>query len=243
MGRLPESERDQIEEEVGSFVRACGSNIEKLQNMIHKIPSSSPAKKHVPPSADLLAHRQGLVLILSERLGTITSDFDRLRSLRYKQLQKQEANRKRRTPQALSHSHRRTTDSPVMKGTNTLNLNASFDAVASSNAPQQQAQQQVDAENLALQQELLSMMDQSQHAERTVREIAILNQMFSTAILHQSEQIEKLYSQAVAATGSIQAANIQLDKAVKTNKSSQKLMFFLLLTASLCLLFVDWWYS
>ena len=29
-----------------------------------------------------------------------------------------------------------------------------------------------------------------------MREIATLNQMFSTAIMHQSEQIEKLYSQA-----------------------------------------------
>lgn len=36
---------------------------------------------------------------------------------------------------------------------------------------------------------------QVQQAERTVREIATLNQMFSTAIMHQSEQIEKLYSQ------------------------------------------------
>lgn len=33
------------------------------------------------------------------------------------------------------------------------------------------------------------------HAERTVREIAALNQMFSTTILHQSEQIEQLYEQ------------------------------------------------
>lgn len=38
---------------------------------------------------------------------------------------------------------------------------------------------------------------QVQHAERTVREIATLNQMFSTAIMQQSEQIEQLYSQAV----------------------------------------------
>lgn len=36
---------------------------------------------------------------------------------------------------------------------------------------------------------------QVQHAERTVREIATLNQMFSTTIMHQSEQIEKLYTE------------------------------------------------
>ena len=41
---------------------------------------------------------------------------------------------------------------------------------------------------------------QVEQAERTVREIAALNQMFSTAVLQQSEQIEQLYAQAVEAT-------------------------------------------
>ena len=104
-------------------------------------------------------------------------------------------------------------------------------------------QSQVDAQNVALQAELLNMTDQVQHTERTVREIATLNQMFSTAILQQSEQIEQLYTEAVAATGTIGRANVQLDKAIRANRSGQKCMFILLVLASVMLLFLDWWYS
>jgi hypothetical protein len=58
-------------------------------------------------------------------------------------------------------------------------------------------QQLVDAENAALQQELLSMSRGVMQAERTMREISTLNQMFSTQVMHQSEQIEHLYSQVI----------------------------------------------
>ncbi len=36
--------------------------------------------------------------------------------------------------------------------------------------------------------------------ERTVREIATLNQLFSTAVLHQAEAIETIYNNAVDAS-------------------------------------------
>ncbi len=272
-GRLREAERDQVEEEVGAYVRACSANIAKLQSMLHTAPTASPAKA-VPPSADLMAHRQGSVLILSERLGALASAFDRLRSLRYKQLQQEEANRRRRTPQTAALGggsgaaitaatggkiNSRTAAALAGVGKSVGNqLRAAFDATmmdtdASEDAGAafmrpvgaggQQMQGQIDAENVALQAELLSMSDQVQTTEKTVREIATLNQMFSTAILHQSEQIEKLFHEAVAATTTLGRANVQLDKAVKTNKSAQKCMFILLVMASVMLLFLDWWYS
>lgn len=234
-GRLRESERDAIEEQAGAYVRACSSNIAKLQELLKGAPAASPAAR-VSPSADLTAHRQGMVLILSERLGALISAFDRLRSLRYKQLQASHAVRRRRLPQG----------GPTLPNT-TAGLHAQLQSSRPQpGAPAQQVQQvqtQVDPENVALQLELMSMSDSVQSAERTVREIATLNQMFSAAILHQSEQIEKLYSEAVAATGNISYANVQLGKAIKTNKSAQKCMLVLLLLASAALLFLDWWYS
>jgi syntaxin 18 len=239
-----------------------------------------------------MAHRQGSVLILSERLGALASAFDRLRSLRYKQLQQEEANRRRRTPQSaalgattaaaaaatgsskinsrtaaalagvgksVGNQLRAAFDATLLDSTNEEDAGAAFMrplgapergqyySTAAGDQRQQQQQQQVqgqlDAENVALQAELLSMSDQVQTTEKTVREIATLNQMLSTAILHQSEQIEKLFQDAVAATTTLGRANVQLDKAVKTNKSAQKCMFILLVMASVMLLFLDWWYS
>jgi len=249
--------------------------------MLRTAPTASPAKA-VPPSADLMAHRQGSVLILSERLGALASAFDRLRSLRYKQLQQEEANRRRRTPQnavlasseggsragkndsrtaaalvgvgkSVGNQLRAAFDATMMDNGNDENAGAAFmRPLAAGGGPeqhqqhqqqQQQMQSQVDTENLALQAELLSMSDQVKTTEKSVREIATLNQMFSTAILHQSEQIEKLFQEAVAATTTLGRANVQLDKAVKTNKSAQKCMFILLVMASVMLLFLDWWYS
>ncbi|KAI7835652.1 hypothetical protein COHA_010444 [Chlorella ohadii] len=80
-------------------------------------------------------------------------------------------------------------------------------------------------ENQALQLELLGMNEQVQHAERT------------------SEQIEKLYADAVEATHNISRANVQLDKAIRTNRSARKYMIVFFLVASLALLFLDWWNS
>lgn len=253
-GRLHESERDQIEEEVAMYVRACSANISKLQEIIQILPVPSPANaRRGSPSPDLLAHRQGIILILSERLRVLTTAFDRLRSLRFRQLQQEETNRRRRTPPMRASAAPRTTAavlSPhgmgmgsIHKGEGGSDLRSAFDAAAQQGTAQQAQVQHLDEENAALQRELLSMTDQVQHAERSVREIATLNQMFSTAIVQQAQQIEQLYAEAVAATSTIGGANVQLDKAIRANKAGQKCMFLLFLVASLGLLFLDWWYS
>ena len=68
---------------------------------------------------------------------------------------------------------------------------------------QAQVQQTSDAENAALQQQLLSMSADVTHMERSMREIATLNQMFSTQVVHQSEQIEHIYSQVRTGTSGV----------------------------------------
>lgn len=55
--------------------------------------------------------------------------------------------------------------------------------------------QQVQAENAALVAELASLSADATRTERTVREIATLNQMFSSQVMLQASQIEQLYEQ------------------------------------------------
>lgn len=249
-----EIEKDNIEEQIGSFSRACSSNITKLHEMITKVPVASPAKG-ISLSSDVIAHRHGVILILSERLAEATKRFDVLRSARYKSMLKNRDVKRRRTPSPYhnakySQQASKTPMTPrsstqIRYGSDELESNGVHDVTSGNYTLDQssQYQQHLDAENLALQEELIETADEVQRAERNIREIATLNQMFSTAILQQSEQIEKLYSDAVAATGNIKKANVQLDKAVKVNRSSQKIMFFFLLFASIALLFLDWYYS
>lgn len=226
MGRLTDAERDQIEQQIGAFSKTCSSNVEKLQTMVDRI-----FKGASTPNSNILAHRQGMVLILSERLASLTSTFDGLRAVRYRQLVRSEAAKRRRTPTQKMQK--------IQKSVRDRGYNEER------GLDQQLSDQQVvvDKENEILQAELLRSVSDVEYAERTVREIATLNQMFSTAILHQSHQIESLYNQAVAVTGTLGSANVQLDKAVRTNRSSQRCMFLLLIFASLGILFLDWWYS
>jgi hypothetical protein len=159
LGRLGEAERDRIEEEVGAAVRSCSANIDKLQGMLASAAATagSPARQRGPPSADLLAHRQGQVLILSERLRAATALFDRLRSLRYQQLQQAEANRLRRLPQREAAAG---AGAPQTTAELHERLRQQQAAGGSIGQQQPQQQQQIDAENQALQLELLGMNDQ-----------------------------------------------------------------------------------
>lgn len=76
-----------------------------------------------------------------------------------------------------------------------------------------------------------------------MREIASLNQAFSSALFHQAEQIETLYNQAVEASQHMDLGNTQLQKTVNTNGTSRKCVFYLLVAFSMLLLFIDWYYS
>lgn len=246
-GRLKESDKDDIEGQIGIYVKKCSANISQLQNLLKLTPAGSPAKQ-LPINTDMLAHRQGMVLILSEKLGLLTSAFDRLRSLRYQQRAAQQAMKARRTPPPR-HIPTTTTGSNLRSRFHATTGGTDVDGHTTSHHQQQHyttqitVQETVDAENLALQHELLSRVDEVSRAEKTVREIATLNQMFSTAILAQSEQIEQLYMEAVAATGQLEQGNVQLEKAIRTNKSGRKYLFIFLVLATFGLLFLDWFYS
>lgn len=76
--------------------------------------------------------------------------------------------------------------------------------------------------------------------EKSVVEIATLNQLFSAAISSQAEAIEAIYENALVSAAFVATGNVHLDKTIKVNRSTQKYIFVLLLVATLCLLFFDW---
>jgi syntaxin 18 len=79
--------------------------------------------------------------------------------------------------------------------------------------------------------------------ERTVREIGAMQQMISTAVMQQAEQIEQLYSQALDATYHVRRGNEELRKTIAVNSSGTLYIVVLLLTASALLVFFDWFNS
>jgi syntaxin 18 len=79
--------------------------------------------------------------------------------------------------------------------------------------------------------------------EKSVMEIATLNQLFSSLISSQAQAIETVYDNAVEASFHISTGNQYLEKTIRVNKSTQYYIFVILAVATFCLLFFDWFYS
>eukprot|EP00898_Chlorokybus_atmophyticus_P000466 jgi/Chlat1/141/Chrsp1S03231 len=216
--RLTERERDHIENEVGLFVKACRARIETLTA---SIPSAAKS------NADMRAHQHGMVLIISERLATVTSTFDKYRAIRFQQV----LNKRKSFKRGLLLKQQPSSLPPDANGKVEELL------------PADPQQAQLEMENRALQEELVGLADQVQQAERSMLEMSALNQLFSTHVVQQAQQIEMLYTQAVAVSANIQTGNKELHKAVSYNSSSRAYIILILAVAIFGLLFLDWYAS
>ncbi|KDD74317.1 hypothetical protein H632_c1405p0 [Helicosporidium sp. ATCC 50920] len=239
--QISEAARDRIEGNVGLYVKASSANIERLQGLLRVAESGKISK-------DEAAHRQGVVLVLSERLGRNTLFFDRLRSLRRDQMAKAESLAARRRVSGTPAQKRGPESAPAAARFQGFDVGLTPSPPSRSRAVERPSsppanallQETLQATNRDLVQELTDTFAQVHAAESTVHEIAVLNQMFSTAVVQQNAQVERLYHEAVAATQHIARANVHLGKTLRANASAQRLMACLLLSASLLLLFLDW---
>ncbi len=70
----------------------------------------------------------------------------------------------------------------------------------------------------------------------------MLNQLFSAAISSQAAAIEAIYDNTLQATTYVKAGNVELQKTIEVNRSTRWYILVLLLVATLCLLFLDWFH-
>lgn len=223
----------EIEAQIREYVGHCKQNIEKLQHLCTELSDAKSME---------MAHRQGCVLILAERLKAAIMSFESMQRTRMSRMEHIESSKRRRTPLVSKSSSKTSKQDPL---SHLRRMAEGFSQHSEVTSPEGHVQldAQLQSENFALQQDLVQLSDRVQHAEKSVREIASLNQAFSAAIFQQAEQIETLYNEAVQASENIQLGNVQLEKTVRVNKSSRKCLLILLFVFSLALLFVDWFYS
>lgn len=233
--RTTEQERDSIEHEVGVFIKACKDHIDILKNSINDEESSSKGWLGIKANSsnvDAIAHKHGVVLILSERLHSVTAKFDQMRAVRFqdavnKAIPRRKLNRIVNSKSAESSS--KTTDSdyrePNELQTESLNVQ----------------QQLLDDETHALQVELTSLLDAAQETETKMVEMSALNHLMSTHVLQQAQQIEFLYDQAVEATNNVQLGNKELSQAIQRNSSSRTFLLLFLFVLTFSILFLDWY--
>mmetsp|Transcript_16493 Transcript_16493/g.35661 ORF Transcript_16493/g.35661 Transcript_16493/m.35661 type:complete len:314 (-) Transcript_16493:442-1383(-) len=239
------SEKDKIEAEVGLFVKTCTQQIDQLKESVLAAQRGHDAHQRPLLNGQTAAHLHGVVLLLAEKLHAVSARFDKCRAARYQQMVQEEELRKGRgrqpPPQQDKVSYSKSWGSLFSRDSNQP---ASQDSARPSPfigaAKQQQELQQ---ENQGIVDRLTTTGVQVLNVERTIREIATLNQLFSTAVLQQAEAIEAIYTAAVESSSHIAKGNEHLRATVDINRSTQKYIIVLLLVATFSLLFFDWFNS
>ncbi|XP_022855179.1 syntaxin-81 [Olea europaea var. sylvestris] len=236
--RTTEQERDGIEHEVTVFINSCKEQIDVLKNSINAEESNSKGWLGIRGdnlNADTIAHKHGVVLILSEKLHSVTSKFDQLRAIRF-----QDAINRVMPKRKLKSGIKNATESSNLQSTEVNNSDVR-EANEFQAEPIRVQQQVLDDETRALQVELASMLDAVQETETKMVEMSALNHLMSTHVLQQTQQIEHLYEQAVEATKNVQLGNKELSQAIQRNSGSRTFLLLFLFVLTFSILFLDWY--
>ncbi|XP_024991426.1 syntaxin-81 isoform X2 [Cynara cardunculus var. scolymus] len=231
-------ERLSIIKQVSVFVKACKEQIDILKNSITDEEANSKGWLGIrgDANADTIAHKHGVVLILSERLHSVTSQFDQLRAVRFQDAINRAMPRRKpkRAPEKTSND--------VFQSSNSQETREAASSGEIQAEPMKVQQQQLlDDETRALQVELSSLLDAARDTETKMVEMSALNHLMSTHVLQQAQQIEYLYDQAIEATKNVEMGNKELTQAIQRNSSSRTFLLLFLIVLTFSVLFLDWY--
>lgn len=200
---LSDSARDALDKSVADFLRGCVAQIDAL-----KVAAVSDLRRGTGGNASFPAHRLGGVAILNEELQGVSKLSEELRHARIRA-----AIDARAKPQVAysKHAAREAARAAQEKDAALVGGGAAGDA-ADADAEMKMYEQEFASENAALVGELVETREQVREAERTVVEIANLNQLFASKVLEQGREIETLYGLAVEATMFVDRGNKELRK-------------------------------
>ncbi|PWA90152.1 SNARE-complex protein Syntaxin-18 N-terminal [Artemisia annua] len=242
--RTTEEERDSIEHEVSIFVKACKEQIDILKTSITNEEVNSKGWlggiRGDHANADTIAHKHGVILILSEKLHSVTSQFDQLRAVRFQEAINRAMPRRKpkRAPEKTSTDISYSSNSRESREPTSSETRDHGEILAE---PMKVQQQLLDDETRALQVELSSLLDAARDTETKMVEMSALNHLMSTHVLQQAQQIEYLYDQAVEATKNVELGNKELTKAIERNSSSRTFLLLFLIVLTFSVLFLDWY--
>nr|XP_043613723.1 syntaxin-81 [Erigeron canadensis] len=241
--RTTEEERDSIEHEVSNFVKACKEQIDFLQTSITNEELNSKGWLGIrggKANADTVAQKHGVVLILSEKLHSVTSQFDQLRAVRFQEAINRAMPRRKpkRAPVKTSVDVSQFSNNTELREPTSSETRDPGEIQAE---PMKVQQQLLDDETRALQVELSSLLDAARDTETKMVEMSALNHLMSTHVLQQAQQIEYLYDQAVEATKNVELGNKELTQAIDRNSSSRTFLLLFLIVLTFSILFLDWY--
>ncbi|GAX82039.1 hypothetical protein CEUSTIGMA_g9467.t1 [Chlamydomonas eustigma] len=228
-------EKDQLEAELGLVIKTCSQQIDRLKDSVQEAQQRVDAQSTQRQlNGQAAAHLHGMVLILAEQLQRVAATFDMLRVQRYQQKLKETQK------QSAQYRQQKVPSNSTLTGAKASTSETSSTSAFTGSPSQRQV---LIEENKSLASQLTAMNSQVLAVEKSVMEVATLNQIFSSLISSQAQAIETVYENAVEASFHINTGNQYLDKTIRANRSTQYYIFVILGIATFSLLFFDWFYS
>ena len=204
----------------------------------------------------LRAHRAAVAWFLNQRLAEISAKQREAQQVRLRrELERQKSSLDRAS--SFSWSNGNAPSPPSSRGSKASTVKSisisPANGIASSSLPSpplrsptelhipEDQQQVLEQENTRLASELDATLDQVHRAHRALLEISELHSQMATHLRQQLEQTEKLYEEATGNVNLVLEGNTELTQAGKRMADTRKWVLFIMILASMVLLFLDWY--
>lgn len=215
-GAMSMDDRDALEKEVRLFSDSCTKSIDALKAQVGESDESR----------DCRAHRHTLVLCLFAALQKVTEAMRNMKLTKTQQTREQAL--RRHPSKYVPHETKIPTEQPINEG----EIDTGFS---------KEEELAFEAENADLIELLDDDMSQARKAEKALVEISQAVSLFSEKVMEQEEQIKAIYETSVKSVSHVESGTKELQKALQRNVSFRVSILFFLATASLSLLFLDWY--
>ncbi|KAM4048822.1 syntaxin-18 [Anomaloglossus baeobatrachus] len=221
--RMTDSERDQIDQDAQTFMRACSDAIHQLRAEACKETISTQVKEH----------RLAVLDFIEDYLKRVCKLYSEQRAIRVKRVVD-----KKRLLYTILDSHRE--KRPVA---DTQNTSGFWDDGRGEDELSPEEIQMFEQENQRLVSEMNSLCDEVRQIEGKVVEISRLQEIFTEKVLQQETEIDNIHQLVVGATENIKEGNEDIREAIKNNAGFRVWILFFLVMCSFSLLFLDWYDS
>ena len=252
--------RDSIEREIVECVREMQNHVNRCEEIIKNgetkmIRESLRRSFGQKKRQQFVAHLHGIALITSEKIEEVAKTLDWMRARRFReQAEKAKRLERRRGGDARVGVEAVAKDLMMVKKKTAIparrrtieNSSGSGDDVgegstrSSERRQNQQQRQEFVNDSDALVAELVEVSRGTQRAESKIVELSALSSMFANVVSKQSQQIEKIYTEALKTTKFLDVGNVEMRKTISRRRSGSNYMAFVLFIATFAVLFLDW---
>jgi len=232
-------ERDQIDADAQVVMKTCSSILREFKQEVLQ-QACTPQQRE---------HRQAVLRLIEDYLRDICQAHSEQRAIRIKRtidkqkmLRLEPDSKKIKTAEDGSISDDKT-DSEIdrKREPQVLTDRSSFDQDDSDDAPTSEEIQMFEQENQRLYDELSTVADEVRHIEGQVMEISKLQDIFTSKVLQQDHDLDRVTDTVLHTTENIKTANEDIREAMKKNASFRAYLLFFLIVLAFSLLFLDWY--